>query len=115
VELTYFADEDVAYTGRLLGLIDEKQFCVLSKKSKELAPRVATGRSVKLAELVVNDNYKDKRLVMVIRVPTVHPAPRLFISKQLKDITSIAKDAEGAEIKEINLMDSDDNWIILEK
>ncbi len=112
VELTYYFDNNntKSYKGRLLGLIDEKQFAYLNNNTKTVADKIRTSRSSKLSNIDTT-NYKNMRIV--ISIVSDKNSTGLFVSRPLDSIHS--RELENDKVNLISFMDNDDNWLLLEK
>ena len=111
VELIYYyPNEYKIYEGRLLGLMNEKQFAYLCNNVGTMTSKVRTGKSVSLAELPQAD-FKNSRLV--ISVLGNKNAQELFISRPLAEIYNCY--FEKDEIDGLSFTDNNENWLTIEK
>ena len=113
VTLSFYDNKIGPYTGRLLGLINDKQFCNLYNRTKSTAHKLSTSRTVKLEELI-DTTCKDLRLVVsVIESNT----SKLIVSAKLKEMYSCSyfiDDLNKHKVKEMSFKDHNQKWVILE-
>lgn len=110
VELSYMSSKYVnSFTGRLLGLLNKKQYACLMKDSKNLTRRLSTAKSVKLENFTIA-KLEETRFVIVNDEVGKHNfgAHKVFVSGELIDriayviknnvITVELEDKEGCKI-----------------
>jgi hypothetical protein len=112
MELFYDTDEHVPLNlkGRLLGLLDKKQFALIAKGKIDIK-KLATGRTVSLKELSQTE-CKDLRLVFLVRAHTTELQNRVFISHPLA-VHFGKKYLSKNSLKEVSLLDKYDNYLTI--
>lgn len=105
VEL-FTTDKDVAYKGRLLGLIKTDEFAALVN-NKELQSKFYTSGTIPLSYLAGYDDLKGFRLVVAVKeINDVVVPKQLFVSDKLH-MVSVAKK------NEVGLTTESDDWLII--
>ena len=111
IELSYYFENlNKSYKGRLLGLIDEKQFAYLNLNHTTTANKVKTCKSVKLSDIKKTD-YKNMRIVMSMTCNK--KGQGLFISRPIETIHNCF--FKNKQLTDISFIDNDGNWFTLEK
>jgi hypothetical protein len=86
------------YTGRLLGLIDDKEFHALVTK-KRVANKIFSGQTIRLSDVVNNykEGLKGMRLVLAVREidGVAAGGKHLFVTEKLDYITFEETDKAG--------------------
>lgn len=106
VEVSYYINDYNTAEGRLLGYIDSKQFAAIKAHPKKLARKVASGRTVKLEDVL---NCENKRLVFSIL--DLKGRPKLLITSEIGTVDD-EKYLKGKLI-ELALTDKNYGWLAI--
>jgi hypothetical protein len=115
MEISYWLDNYICGKGRLLGLIDEKQFSVLYKDSKLVAKKLATTASMNLDDIADLD-CENKRLVFALK-DSVGPI-KLLITNPLEAVYNCTYEHEeknDMSVSELGILDKESVWLTLSK
>jgi hypothetical protein len=123
--LSYFIDGDYKFfDGRILGVINEKEFCIILKNTKEYAGKLSTSETVTLANVAETINSNLSAIYNRAGVKTSPGLRIVFCAKEVDNKKIIISDeiiemynmeTIGNDILELSFYDIKNNWLTIGK